>query len=500
MGLEVTPLLAMAIPAAGAVAVALLGRWPNLREAATLTTAALLLAAVLVIANEELARGAAGGNFGPLHSLGEMIPGMALEFRVEALGVIYALVASGLWLLNSVYSIGYMRAHHEKNQTRFYACFGLAMASVMGIAFASNMFTLFVFYEALTMTTYPLVAHASTPTALRGARTYLGVLVTTSICFLLLGTALTWYMTGSLDFSVEGVFATKVSAGSMSGAMVALLYGLFVYGIGKAAVMPAHRWLPAAMVAPTPVSAFLHAVAVVKAGVFSVLKITVYLFGLDTLKSVGGADFFVYAACFTIVAGSGVAMFQDNLKRRLAYSTISQLAYIVLGAALLSPSGIQGAGLHIVMHAWGKITLFFCAGAIMVASHKTDISQMKGLGRKMPFTFGAFAIASISIIGLPPMGGSWSKWYLMMGSLEADRSWIVWVLALSSLMNIAYLMPVATNAFFLSPDEKPSPDAHHEHGEAPLLCVVPLCLTALGSFLLFLYPGPILTLCRMIGS
>lgn len=515
MGIEVTPLVAMAIPAAGALTVALLGRWPNLREAATLTTAGLLLAVVLGLANEELARGAAGGNFGPAYTLGEMIPGMALEFRVEALGMIYALVASGLWLLNSVYSIGYMRAHHEENQTRFYTCFGLAMASVMGIAFASNMFTLFVFYEALTMTTYPLVAHAGTKTALRGARTYLGVLVTTSICFLLLGTALTWYMTGNLDFSAGGVFAEGVDAQSIGGGMVALLYGLFVYGIGKAAVMPAHRWLPAAMVAPTPVSAFLHAVAVVKAGVFSVVKVTVYLFGLDTLKSVGGTDFFIYAASFTIIAGSGVAMFQDNLKRRLAYSTISQLAYIVLGAALLTPSAIEGAGLHIVMHAWGKITLFFCAGAIMVASHKTDISQMKGLGKKMPFTFGAFALASLSIIGLPPMGGSWSKWYLMVGSLEADRAWIVWVLVASSLLNIAYLLPVATNAFFLSPDEEPSLDVHaeHDHGaheapapsasglqEAPLLCVVPLCLTALGSFLLFLYPDPILDLCRMIGS
>jgi multicomponent Na+:H+ antiporter subunit D len=510
--LEATPLMAMGVPAIGALVILALGRWPNLREAATLATAGALLYVVLGIASDQLARGAAGGNFGELFSLGTMLPGLRLEFRVEALGVIYALVAASLWILNSIYSIGYMRAHHEQNQTRFYMCFSLAIASVMGIAFASNMFTLFVFYEALTISTFPLVAHAGTPHAVRSARTYLGVLVTTSVCFLLLGVALTWYMTGNLDFSPAGVFGQALDSGNLSPVFFAVLYGLYVYGIGKAAVMPTHRWLPAAMVAPTPVSALLHAVAVVKAGVFSVLKVTVYLFGTERLMAVGASDFFVYAACFTILAGSGVAMFQDNLKRRLAYSTISQLSYIVLGAALLTPHAIEGAGLHLVMHAWGKITLFFCAGAIYVAAHKTEVSQLKGLGRKMPFTFAAFCLASISIIGLPPMGGSWGKWYLMIGSLEAEKQWVLWVLVASSLLNIAYLLPVVTTAFFLKPDEAPAPEVHDPHHadehhashdgiqEAPLLCVIPLCLTAIGSLLLFFYPDPFLDLCRMIGS
>jgi len=516
--IEHTPLVAMAVPAVGAIAIGLLGRWPNLRETATLVTAALLLVVVLGITGEQLER---GGGFGQLYTLGELLPGMRLEFRVEALGVIYALVASSLWILNSLYSIGYMRSHAEKNQTRFYMCFALAIASVMGIAFASNMFTLFVFYEALTMTTYPLVAHASTPHALRSARTYLGVLVTTSICFLLLGVIWTWHLTGNLDFSSEGVFAAPLAAGQLSLGTLALLYGLYVYGIGKAAVMPAHRWLPAAMVAPTPVSALLHAVAVVKAGVFSVVKVTVYVFGVDTLAkaydAVAWADFFVYASAFTIVAGSGVALFQDNLKRRLAYSTISQLSYLVLGAALLTDHAITGAGLHLVMHAWGKITLFFCAGAIYVAAHKTEISDMRGLGRKMPLTFGAFLLASLSIIGLPPLGGSWSKWYLVLGSIDAERAWLVWVLVASSLLNIAYLLPVAVNAFWAAPkadehhDDHGHDDHHGDHGgepflarfglaEAPAFCVVPLCLTAIGSVALFVYPDPILDLAKMIGS
>jgi len=510
--LEATPLTAMAVPTVGALLIVLFGRWPNLREAATLLTAGTLLWIVFGITSGQLARGAEGGNFGEVYSLGQMLPGLALEFRVEALGVIYALVASSLWILNSLYSIGYMRAHHEKNQTRFYMCFALAITSVMGIAFASNMFTLFVFYEALTISTFPLVAHASTPHAVRSARTYLGVLVTTSVCFLLLGVALTWFLTGDLDFSPAGVFGQAIDDGRISAGMMAGLYALYVYGIGKAAVMPTHRWLPAAMVAPTPVSALLHAVAVVKAGVFSVVKVTVYLFGTERLMAFGASDFFVYAAAFTIIAGSGVAMFQDNLKRRLAYSTISQLSYIVLGAALLAPAAIQGAGLHLVMHAWGKITLFFCAGAIYVAAHKTEVSQLKGLGRKMPFTFAAFLLATLSIIGLPPLGGSWSKFYLMVGSLEADKQWVIWILVASSLMNIAYLLPIATRGFFLAPDEPPAPekhDPHHpeDHGhnasgiqEAPVLCVVPLCLTALGSLALFIYPDPILDLCRMIGS
>jgi multicomponent Na+:H+ antiporter subunit D len=272
-----------------------------------------------------------------------------------------------------------------------------------------------------------------------------------------------------------------------------VLLALYAFGTGKAALMPFHRWLPAAMVAPTPVSALLHAVAVVKAGVFTVLKVLVYVFGIDLLAATDASRWLTWVAAFTILSASIVALTKDNLKARLAYSTISQLSYIVLGGALATTAGVLGGGLHIAMHAVGKITLFFCAGAIMVGAHKTEISSMDGLGLKMPFTFGAFFLGSMSVIGLPPMGGSWSKWYLMLGALEAEQMVMMAVLMASSLLSIGYLMPVVGRAFFRPPPE----DDHHDDDqadgqgnglhEAPLLCVLPPVLTGIGCIVLFFY-------------
>jgi multicomponent Na+:H+ antiporter subunit D len=284
---------------------------------------------------------------------------------------------------------------------------------------------------------------------------------------------------------------------------------LYIFGIGKAALMPFHRWLPAAMVAPTPVSALLHAVAVVKAGVFSVVKVSVFIFGLDTLSNTGASTWLAYVAAMTILLSSLVAMRKDNLKARLAYSTISQLSYVVLGAMLATNTGALGSTLHIVMHAFGKITLFFCAGAIIVFAHKTEISDMRGLGRKMPVTFFCFFIASLSIIGLPPLGGMWSKWYLALAAAETDQVIFIAVLMISSLLNIAYLMPVVLYGYF----GKENPDDHHGHGhdedahhappahpllrhmtfgragvaEASIICLIPIMLTTLGCIALFFY-------------
>ena len=274
--------------------------------------------------------------------------------------------------------------------------------------------------------------------------------------------------------------------------MIGVLLVLYVFGIGKAALMPFHRWLPAAMVAPTPVSALLHAVAVVKAGVFSVLKVTVYIFGVDNLAELGCSEWLQYLAAATIIIASLVAMTKDNLKARLAYSTISQLSYIVLGAMLVNSWGIIGGGMHIAMHAFGKITLFFCAGAIMVAAHKTEVSEMKGLGRVMPVTMAAFLIGSLSIIGAPPMAGLWSKWYLVLGTLEADSMAMLGVLLTSSLLSVGYLMPFAMRAFFVSPSEGPggSPGTGGLK-EAPLPCLIAISLSALGCIVLFLFPEPL---------
>ena len=372
----------------------------------------------------------------------------------------FALVASVLWLVTSVYSIGYMRSHHEQNQTRFYAFFAIAIASAIAVAFADNLVTLFVFYEVLTLSTFPLVGHAGTDEARRGARTYAGILLATSFTLLLPAVVATGQVAGTLDFASGGILAGKISD---TGA--AILLALFVFGIAKAAVMPLHRWLPAAMVAPTPVSALLHAVAVVKAGVFAILKIVIYTFGVGFLAETGISLWLAYIAAATVIIGSLVALTKDNLKARLAYSTVSQLSYIVLGAMLATGAGIMGGAMHIAMHAFGKITLFFCAGAILVASHKTEISEMRGLGRRMPFTFAAFLLASISVVGLPPTGGSWSKWELALATADTGQLLLMAVLMVSSLLSIGYLLPVAVVGFMAAPvsdkggSTPPSPSA-----------------------------------------
>ena len=488
-------LLSLAIPLVGAVLIALAGSRPNLREAVTLVTSGLMFLTVASLVPEVMA----GGR--PEATLIEMLPGLPLRFEVEPLGMMFGLLSSGLWIVTSIYSIGYMRANGEAHQTRYYVCFAIALASTIGVAFAGNMMTLFVFYEALTLSTYPLVTHKGTDAAMRGGRTYLGLLLFTSIGLQLLGILWTWRIAGTLDFTVGGILAGKAS-----GPVVGILLLLYVYGIGKAALMPFHRWLPAAMVAPTPVSALLHAVAVVKVGVFTVMKVVVYIFGIDLLAATGHGLWLTYIAAATLLLASLVALTQDNLKARLAYSTVSQLAYVVLGAALANPWGVIGGSMHIAMHAMGKITLFFCAGAIYTATRKTEVSQMTGLGRTMPFTFGAFLIGSLSIIGLPPLGGAWGKWYLMLGAAEGDRLIVIAVLMISSLLNVAYLIPIVARGFFLpSPEPLPASAgaAAAPRGsirEAPLFCVVPLCLTALGCLALFFFADPIYRLLEPIAA
>ena len=477
MTAETQILLALALPSLGALLIGLCGRRPNLREAVTLTTAGLLFGNVLLLLPEI----AAGARPSVILTQVRIFPNVPIRFEVEPLGMMFAVIASGLWIVNSLYSIGYMRGNGERNQTRFYVCFAIALASTMGVAFAGNMLTLFIFYEALTLSTYPLVIHKGNEEARAGGRVYLGILLATSIGLLLLGILATWNVAGTLDFVPGGILEGKASE-----PVVGLLLFLYMFGIGKAALMPIHRWLPSAMVAPTPVSALLHAVAVVKAGVFTVLKVTIYIFGVDSLGRTGLNDWVAYVAAATILLASLVAMTKDNLKARLAYSTVSQLSYVVLGAMLASTLGIIGGGMHIAMHAVGKITLFFCAGAIYVATHKTEISDMTGIGRSMPITMFAFLLGSLSIIGLPPFGGSWSKWYLALGAAETGQTLLVAVLMISSLLNVAYLMPIVARAFFLPPPGEAGAAAVGIR-EAPMFCVVPLSITALGCLALFFY-------------
>ncbi len=485
MSPEVIAAVAVGLPLVGAFAILALGKWPNVRDAVGIGTAGVLFTLVLQLV------GPIKDGLRPEYPILEVLPGVSLALKVEPLGLLFALVASFLWIVTALYAVGYMRGHHEKNQTRFFAFFAIAISATMGVAFSANLFTLFAFYEMITLCTFPLVTHHGTPEAKKAGRVYLGILLTTSIGFQLLAIIWTWQLAGTLDFREGGILAGTASNGVLSVVLI-----LFVFGAGKAAVMPFHRWLPAAMVAPTPVSALLHAVAVVKVGVFTILKVSVYVFGLDLLGTLASATWLAWVAATTIILGSLVAFTKDNLKARLAYSTISQLSYIVLGALLANEWGIIGGGMHIAMHAFGKITLFFAAGAVLVAAHEKDISRMGGLGRTMPITFGAFFIGSLSIIGLPPAGGAWSKWFLGMGTLEAGQIGLLVVLMVSSLLSLVYLLEVPVRAFFSAPPE----DVHRGEGihEAPRLMLIAMTVTALATLGLFLNPEPFYELMMLV--
>ena len=473
---------AILLPLAGAASIVLTGRSPNLRESVTLLTAVALAVIVGTLLPEVMD----GGR--PALNVATLLPGVSIAFTVEPLGMLFAMLASVLWIVNSIYSFGYMRANAEKHQTRFYVCFAIAIAATMGIAFAGNLLTLFLFYEMLTLSTYPLVSHKGDTTTVASARVYLGILLATSIGLLLPAMVWTYTATGTLQFEPGGIIE-----GHLQGPAVGLLLALFVFGIGKAAVMPVHRWLPAAMVAPTPVSALLHAVAVVKAGVFTVTKVILYVFGIDLLTAEPSSGWLLYMAGFTILAASIVALRQQNLKRMLAYSTIGQLSYVVLAAAVLTPLSEIGAAVHIVAHAFGKITLFFAAGAIYTASKKTELSQLAGIGARMPWTMAAFTIGALSMIGVPPTGGFVSKWFILAGAFQTDNYVALFTIILSTALNAAYFLPVVFAAWFgrEAPGQKP-------HGEAPFPVVLALSLTALATLGFFFFNQPVLDLERQL--
>jgi multicomponent Na+:H+ antiporter subunit D len=468
----------------GALLIACTGqRRANLREFWSVAAGVSLFALVASMIPEVLAGGT------PQCVLFRLLPGIELAFRVDAFGLLFASGASLLWILTSFYSIGYMRSLKEHAQTRYFACFALALSATVGVAFSANLFTLFLFYEALTLVTYPLVGHKETAEARAGARKYIIYLLGAAKVFLVAAIILTYNVAGTLEFRKGGIFPVEqITAQPL---LLYVIFALFLFGFAKNALVPLHSWLPAAMVAPTPVSALLHAVAVVKTGVFSTVRVFLFIFGADAMHKIGADQLALAAASVTILVGSLLALGQDNLKARLAFSTVSQLSYIILGAALLNESGILGGVVHITNHAVSKITLFLCAGSIYVSTRKTKISQMSGLARRMPWTMAAFAVASLSVVGIPGTSGCVSKWYLALGSAHHSHSLtLLGVLLISSFLNAAYLGPVVYKAYF----EK-SPEGHEQVREVPWM-VAPLAISAAASLLLGLYPTPVLELAR----
>ncbi len=468
-GGEILIVLALLIPLFGAAATYAVGRFPDIRETLTFVTT-LALATVAIAMAMRTGQGAA-----PELVLVRPLHGMEIAFRLEPMGAMFAVMASVLWSINSLFSFAYMRARKEANQTRFYICFAIAMFGAMGIAMAENLFTLFVFYEVLTLSTYPLVAHKGDEKAKRAGRFYLLTLVGASMVLLLPGVIGVQVLAGSTSFVEGGVLAGRAEPWTAG-----LLLALIVFGSAKAALMPLHAWLPVAMVAPTPVSALLHAVAVVKAGVFLLLKASVYTFGQAALDSTPVTQWLLWIAAGAIVIASLVALTKDDLKARLAWSTISQLAYITSGALLALAAGAMGGGLHMLAHAFGKITLFMCAGAIFVGTGLTRVSELRGVGWRMPLVFAAFLICAASVIGLPPTGGMWSKFLLVTSAFSAGQPWTAWAMILSSILSAAYFLPVAFIAFAGAP-----PQQGQAGPGAPRLAVFALMLTAAATLALF---------------
>ncbi len=484
--ISVRPLLAVLVSSVATILIIYSGRNPNRREFWTILAGVIKFSIVvsmfpLIMSGHDIE-----------YTVFRILPGVALAFRVDALGLLFAASASFLWICTSVYAIGYMRSLKEHAQTRFYACFALALSAALGVAFARNLFTLFFFYEMLSIVTYPLIIHNESKDAWEAGKKYAIYLIGTAGVFFLPAMLLTYSLTGTLEFSGSGLFSSDTNH-----ALLIAIYILFVAGLAKAGIMPFHNWLPTAMIAPTPVSALLHAVAVVNVGAFSVIRIILYVFGKGMMHDLHLGIATAAYVSITILMASVYAFTQDNLKMRLAYSTISQLSYMILGVALLSPDGITGGTIHIVMHAFSKITLFFCAGAIYVASGKTCISQMAGIGKRMPYTMTAFAIGAFSIIGMPFLAGFVTKWYLVVGSIQAGSMAILAVILVNAVLDMGYFVPVVYRAFFVAPE---NPEEMERIHEAPRAIVVPLMITCAGVIILGIYPNLLLKLVSMVAQ
>ena len=469
-----TPVWIILTSSVAALLVALLGRWPNVRETCIFAAAAIKLGLLLSLAPAVL-----DGKLYEFEVM-ELLPNVGLAFKVDALGLLFALVSVSLWIPTTIFSMGLLRPLKQHAQTRFFFFFAIAISSAVGVAFSANLLTLFIFYEALSLSTYPLVTHNQDDDAIKGGRKYLTYLLGTSIALALPAMIIVYQQTGNLDFTNSGVFESGTST-----TLLVVLLVMFLFGFAKAGLMPFHAWLPGAMVAPAPVSALLHAVAVVKVGVFSIIRVLTGIFGVDLLANTPSLSTIVCVlAGITLIVASLIALTQDNIKSRLAYSTIGQLSYIILGVGLATKSGVTGAALHIPMHAFGKITLFLCAGAIYQACGAKYISEIHGLGRKFPLTMMAFFIGSLCVIGLPPTGGFVSKWYLLTGSLDSAQQWAFAIFLTSSLLNAAYFLPIVYKAFFAAPTDTTRLD---KAKEPPPLTIVPLFITSAGCVLLFFF-------------
>jgi len=484
------PLLAILCPAFAAPLILLFGKHPNIREGWTIAAGLAMFSLIFSMIHTVLSGDVVDCVLFQTIFRDSLSGYLKIGFRVDAFGLIFALTSSSLWILVSFYSIGYMRSLREHAQTRYFFSFAFAILGAIGVALSRNLITMYIFYEILTVSTYPLVAHDQTPEAISGGRKYLAYLMTAGV-FFLFGVIMVYVLTGTTDFTNGGIKALSALAPTHK-LILTVCFFCFLLGFMKAAWMPFHSWLPTAMVAPTPVSALLHAVAVVKAGVFGIVRVVCYIYGVDLMHSLGLGLALACIAGFTMIVANLFAIAQDNLKRRLAYSTINQLSYIILGAALLTQDGVRGAMMHIPFHGYMKITLFLCAGAIMVASGKKNISEMAGIGRAMPVTMLAFSVGALGMCGIPPVVGFISKWYLCLGSYQASLTYspvmiiFLFTLLIASLLDVVYFFPIIHTAFFKEPEDKDEDGKEPQIKEAPIFMLVPLTITAIFSIIFFI--------------
>ena len=491
------PLLALLTPVVGAAGVVMLRHRVPARELCGIVAGLVQLGliATLVPAVRD------GGTVSV--TLSTFLPEVSIALRADALGVVLAGTAAILWVLTTIYAMGYFGTTLDPKVTRFHACLCLTMAGTVGVAFSANLITLYLFYEAMTIITYPLVAHTGTPEALRGGRRYLAYQLGAGIAFLLPAIVLTYVEAGTFDFVPGGILDEGASS-----LLLVTIYVLYLLGIAKAALMPIHSWLPAAMVAPIPVSALLHAVAVVNVGVFCVMRVVLDVFGSDLTGNLGLGVLTLVATSVTILIASLYALRLDNLKGILAYSTIGQLSYMMLGVALLSPAGRTGAILHLVGHSFSKITLFFAVGSIYLATHRTLATELRGIGRRLPWTMAAFTIGALSIIGLPPTVGFVAKYFLFVGAVEAGQWAVLVVLSASTLLSAAYYLRLLRSALFDVPLAVTAGGARETTGlmrsptatERGALVVGPLLVTAVITVLLGVAPGWLLDLIRVVSE
>lgn len=459
------PIIAVLVPVIGAVIIRILDEDKVKERHIT----ALVSVSIVFIAVVSMLPSVMAGQVIEMR-LVELFDGLGIYFKIDALGMVFGLVSSTLWIFATVYSIGYMA--HEHEQRNYFVFFVLSCSAAMGVAFAGNLFTLYIFYEYLAICTYPLVVHAGTAESVRAGIKYIGYSFGAG-ALVLLSIFMIHDLVGTLEFLPGGILGAANEERMM---MVRVIFILLIAGFGtKAALMPLHSWLPGAMVAPTPVSALLHAVAIVKAGVFGISRVFFSIFGRDLLIELNVTTVLAVIVSFTIIVGSFMAIRQTVLKLRLAYSTIGQLGYITLGMLLLTPAGVLGGLIHIINHAILKITLFFCAGLLITVTGKKNLSDFHGVGKQMPLTMLAFSIGALGLMGVMPLVGYTSKYYILTGSIDAGMPVFGYVLLGSTLLNAIYYLPIIVNAYFKEGNFEKKPGF-----EAPPTMLIPtLTLAAL---------------------